>query len=253
MHDFAAGSTDELSFHAGDRIAVINEVLDGWWMGELGGKRGLFPTTYVEVLPSSLHPSAPALPQRPPAMTRGVGASAPPVLTTDTRRGRHKEGSTDERDYDVSSSDDEHPFGDHHFADSLSPVHGQFDSGGGLSGEEDDEERLVPARKSSDSDNDRVHRPPAERLVPPRRPMEQSLSAPAARKPAPPPPPPRRSTTTSGSAPTPPPIPSRPSLHTKTSQSSSSSFATMASTPTMTPQDLDGLTNSPFDSPGDAW
>lgn len=43
------GSNDELSFEAGDEIIVVNEVLDDWWMGELRGKTGLFPTTHVEV------------------------------------------------------------------------------------------------------------------------------------------------------------------------------------------------------------
>jgi hypothetical protein len=47
------GSVDELDFKAGDEILVVNEVLDGWWMGELDGKMGLFPTSYTEVIPSA--------------------------------------------------------------------------------------------------------------------------------------------------------------------------------------------------------
>lgn len=43
------GQQDELSFKAGDRITVLQEVLEGWWMGESDdGKTGLFPTTHVE-------------------------------------------------------------------------------------------------------------------------------------------------------------------------------------------------------------
>jgi hypothetical protein len=45
------GSVDELDFKAGDEILVVNEVLDGWWMGELDGKKGLFPTSHTEVIP----------------------------------------------------------------------------------------------------------------------------------------------------------------------------------------------------------
>jgi len=45
---------DELSFKAGTEIAVLNEVLDDWWMGEVDGQTGLFPTSYVEILVSSL-------------------------------------------------------------------------------------------------------------------------------------------------------------------------------------------------------
>ncbi|KAF5329774.1 hypothetical protein D9619_009134 [Psilocybe cf. subviscida] len=49
MYDFA-GSSDELSFRAGNEIVVVNEVLDDWWMGELNGQRGLFPTSYTQVI-----------------------------------------------------------------------------------------------------------------------------------------------------------------------------------------------------------
>ncbi|KAJ7180971.1 hypothetical protein C8R46DRAFT_1071048 [Mycena filopes] len=58
LYDFS-GSSDELAFKTGDQIVVVNEVLDGWWMGELNGKQGLFPTPYTEVLPDR-----PPLPER---------------------------------------------------------------------------------------------------------------------------------------------------------------------------------------------
>lgn len=48
LYNFS-GAAEELSFKAGDEIIVVSEVLDGWWMGELSGKTGLFPTTHVEV------------------------------------------------------------------------------------------------------------------------------------------------------------------------------------------------------------
>jgi len=249
LHDFAAGSTDELSFRAGDRIVVVNEVLDGWWMGELGDKRGLFPTTYTEVLPStSSVPSIPPLPQRPPAMSRGAGASAPPVLTVDTHESKDK--YVDARDdFDMSGSDDEHPFGDHHLADSQSPSYGRFGSGDPSSGGEDEEERLVPARRPSEVDEDINYREPPS---PVRRPADLPNNISSVKKP-PPPPPPRRMTTSGLTAPTPPPIPSRPAtLHSKSSQSSSTSFVAVAATPTI-PSDANGLTHSPFDSPGDSW
>jgi len=49
LYDFEGGS-DELSFKAGREIAILNEVLDDWWMGEVDGQTGLFPASYVEVL-----------------------------------------------------------------------------------------------------------------------------------------------------------------------------------------------------------
>ncbi|KAG1849514.1 hypothetical protein F4604DRAFT_1810811 [Suillus subluteus] len=55
LHDFT-GSSDELTFKAGDEIIVIHEVLDDWWLGVLSnGRKGLFPSTYTETI--SLSPS----------------------------------------------------------------------------------------------------------------------------------------------------------------------------------------------------
>ncbi|KAG2133790.1 uncharacterized protein EDB93DRAFT_1173466 [Suillus bovinus] len=55
LHDFT-GSSDELTFRAGDEIIVVHEVLDDWWLGILSnGRKGLFPSTYTETI--SLSPS----------------------------------------------------------------------------------------------------------------------------------------------------------------------------------------------------
>lgn len=52
LHDFEpnAGSTTCLSFRAGQVIRTLNKDGSGWWDGELEGKRGWFPSNYVEVL-----------------------------------------------------------------------------------------------------------------------------------------------------------------------------------------------------------
>ncbi|ORY81232.1 ras guanine nucleotide exchange factor domain-containing protein [Leucosporidium creatinivorum] len=52
LHDFepTAGSTTCLSFRAGQVIRTLNKDDSGWWDGELEGKRGWFPSNYVEVL-----------------------------------------------------------------------------------------------------------------------------------------------------------------------------------------------------------
>lgn len=52
-HDYVARSEKELSFKRGQRIAVIEKQESGWWMGEMEGRRGLFPATYVRDLASS--------------------------------------------------------------------------------------------------------------------------------------------------------------------------------------------------------
>lgn len=51
--DYQAKSSNELTFRAGDEINVLNEVLDAWWMGELNGQCGLFPTTHIEIVSPS--------------------------------------------------------------------------------------------------------------------------------------------------------------------------------------------------------
>ncbi|KAJ7654130.1 hypothetical protein DFH06DRAFT_521946 [Mycena polygramma] len=55
MYDFSgSGDDSELAFRAGDMIAVVDEILDGWWMGELNGKQGLFPTSYTDIQSDTL-------------------------------------------------------------------------------------------------------------------------------------------------------------------------------------------------------
>lgn len=48
--DFQGGGEGELSFKEGDTINVTNQEDAGWWEGELKGKKGLFPSNYVEKL-----------------------------------------------------------------------------------------------------------------------------------------------------------------------------------------------------------
>lgn len=53
IYDFTATKPDELSFHQGNIITVIENTDDDWWQGELNGVIGYFPMTYVEPLSSS--------------------------------------------------------------------------------------------------------------------------------------------------------------------------------------------------------
>ncbi|KAG8215420.1 hypothetical protein J3R82DRAFT_9028 [Butyriboletus roseoflavus] len=53
LYDFS-GSSDELSFRAGDEITVIHEVLDDWWLGmRKDGRKGLFPAIFTEPVSKS--------------------------------------------------------------------------------------------------------------------------------------------------------------------------------------------------------
>ena len=48
MYDFTPQETGELEFKRHDIITVIDRSDQNWWEGEIGGRRGYFPATYVE-------------------------------------------------------------------------------------------------------------------------------------------------------------------------------------------------------------
>lgn len=50
MHDFKAENDNQLSFNANDMIRVYQQgEQKGWWYGELNGKFGLFPGSFVQI------------------------------------------------------------------------------------------------------------------------------------------------------------------------------------------------------------
>uniref|UniRef100_H3A3Y2 Nitric oxide synthase trafficking n=1 Tax=Latimeria chalumnae TaxID=7897 RepID=H3A3Y2_LATCH len=51
LYDFQAKRDDELNLQAGDIIIIQQKDDEGWWYGTLQGKKGYFPSTYVEELP----------------------------------------------------------------------------------------------------------------------------------------------------------------------------------------------------------
>ncbi|CAO3632250.1 unnamed protein product [Cunninghamella blakesleeana] len=66
IFDFQAESNDELSFHIGDIITVVEPVDEGWWWGEMENQgmkhKGIFPVNYTE---EYLSPAPPIMPARP--------------------------------------------------------------------------------------------------------------------------------------------------------------------------------------------
>lgn len=48
--EYKGERADELILKLGDIIKITEKREDGWWRGELNGKIGLFPSTYVKEL-----------------------------------------------------------------------------------------------------------------------------------------------------------------------------------------------------------
>lgn len=56
-YSFQAENKEEMTLTKGDVVSVVQEVDEGWWLGECNGRRGLFPSNYVEPLPEGATPS----------------------------------------------------------------------------------------------------------------------------------------------------------------------------------------------------
>lgn len=50
LYNYDATEESELSFKANDRLIVLQKDDSGWWQGELGGRVGMFPSNFVEVV-----------------------------------------------------------------------------------------------------------------------------------------------------------------------------------------------------------
>lgn len=128
------GSSDELSFRTGDEIVVIGEVIDGWMMGQLDGRKGLFPTVYTEPISAASRrsPSKPSVAPTSPLLRRkssskmgsdgatdSLSGSRQTLIDSDSftstssrldsRAAQAQVTDTEGEDVDDSS----HPFGDH--------------------------------------------------------------------------------------------------------------------------------------------
>ncbi|KAI5476464.1 hypothetical protein MNV49_007711 [Pseudohyphozyma bogoriensis] len=49
LYDYAGGDADDLSLTEGDTVVILEKVSDEWWKGEIGGREGIFPATYVQM------------------------------------------------------------------------------------------------------------------------------------------------------------------------------------------------------------
>lgn len=244
-----SGATDELSFQVGDEIMVVSEVLDGWWMGELNGKRGLFPTTHVEVLPPG---SQPATDFRASDLG-SYGGSTHWIVVDGSKFDSHLDDDQDLEPKPLHS--DRSP--------SFHGLHPDTMSITSSGTEDDDNKHLMPIRYGSEdyAVDEHYFRSPSS-TVPSgfiERNILPSLSSsprpirlpddPAPGKKAPPPPPPRRLTNTLTATPPIPERPYRPYRHTPSQSVNSlkapSSFATTTSSSSGSGG---GYDRSPFES-----
>lgn len=53
LYDYTAQDKTEISFKEGDVITVLTKADDGWYMGEINGQKGLFPSTYCTEIGSA--------------------------------------------------------------------------------------------------------------------------------------------------------------------------------------------------------
>uniref|UniRef100_A0A4X2M0N8 Nostrin n=1 Tax=Vombatus ursinus TaxID=29139 RepID=A0A4X2M0N8_VOMUR len=53
LYPFQARGDDELNLEKGDIVTIYEKQNEGWWFGSLKGKKGHFPSAYVEEVPSN--------------------------------------------------------------------------------------------------------------------------------------------------------------------------------------------------------
>lgn len=77
VYDFGGDNIDELSFQVGDMITVIEEVDEGWWLGEsIDGRRGIFPVNYTELVAVvNQYGAGPPMPARPSMISQNSSVS----------------------------------------------------------------------------------------------------------------------------------------------------------------------------------
>jgi SWI/SNF-related matrix-associated actin-dependent regulator of chromatin subfamily D len=226
------GSSDELSFRIGDEIVVLGEVIDGWMMGQLDGKKGLFPTVYTESITAASNRtvSKPPAAPTPPLHRRKSSSKAGSIMDSPSGsrqslveivapippRPYSRAAQAQAADTSGDDNDASHPFGDHNATtqdtdqEHGAPVSAALGGGYGFSydseslaesaaDESEHEKSSLVRRRASDDDGFVNHRTNNNNdnsgSVPPKKvPPPLPRRQPEVRKapPPPPPPPPRR-------------------------------------------------------------
>eukprot|EP01105_Mastigella_eilhardi_P016223 TRINITY_DN3704_c0_g1_i2.p1 TRINITY_DN3704_c0_g1~~TRINITY_DN3704_c0_g1_i2.p1 ORF type:complete len:947 (+),score=171.87 TRINITY_DN3704_c0_g1_i2:34-2841(+) len=69
---FASGAPKDLNFNAGDIINVLDRGEAGWWQGELNGKIGMFPISFISTEPATTTATTPPVARTPTAPSMGA-------------------------------------------------------------------------------------------------------------------------------------------------------------------------------------
>ncbi|KAK0433221.1 uncharacterized protein EV420DRAFT_1489337, partial [Desarmillaria tabescens] len=85
-YNLDASDPDDLSFAAGDIIAIVEETNADWWLGEHNGCRALFPANYVEKITAP----APAARTLPPVYIPPTGGRSVPPAPAATQKKEYK-------------------------------------------------------------------------------------------------------------------------------------------------------------------
>ena len=109
LYRFVPENEQELDFNEGDIIIIYEKHEDGWSVGNLDGKVGYFPTTYVEELPSpqprpvKAAPSTPKATETPPLEIKQIPTPDNASPNTD-RNNRSRKSADDSANSRTTSS-----------------------------------------------------------------------------------------------------------------------------------------------------
>ncbi|CAE6446756.1 unnamed protein product [Rhizoctonia solani] len=50
LYDYNSNAAEDISVRQGDRFVIVERTSEDWWTGEINGRRGLLPASYVRIL-----------------------------------------------------------------------------------------------------------------------------------------------------------------------------------------------------------
>lgn len=50
LYDYSSEAAEDINVREGDKLTIVERTSDDWWTGEINGRRGLLPASYVRIL-----------------------------------------------------------------------------------------------------------------------------------------------------------------------------------------------------------